>query len=225
MNRKDDTDLQHRRTWDSIPWLVNGDASDDERLAAEAHLRACADCRTELEFQRRLYAGINAQPESMRDPRASLHQLWKRIDAAEATPVVLPVDGAPSRRRRLLRLLASVAAAEAVALVILGTVWRQPSPNTQAPASYHTLGASAAPVPAAEIRAVFAPALTLEQFQGLLASMQLRVVAGPSESGVYSLVLTTAHDDAAAYRVLAKLRAEPAVRFAEPIGALAAPSP
>jgi anti-sigma factor RsiW len=38
----------HRRAWDTIPWLVNGSASDAQRRAVEAHLHDCGDCREEL---------------------------------------------------------------------------------------------------------------------------------------------------------------------------------
>jgi len=44
--------LVHRHTWDQIPWMVNGTLPEGERPAVETHLAGCADCRSELEFQR-----------------------------------------------------------------------------------------------------------------------------------------------------------------------------
>jgi hypothetical protein len=78
-------------------------------------------------------------------------------------------------------------------------------------------------VPRASIRAVLAPTLTLGQVQTLLTQSQLQIVGGPSEAGVYSLAPRTAAADTGA--ALARLRADPGVRFAEPLDAAQRPAP
>ena len=66
---------------------------------------------------------------------------------------------------------------------------------------------------------VFTPSLTLAELQELLREHRLRVLAGPSEAGLFTLSRqdpqATASDQGT---VLARLRADARVRFAEPLG-------
>ena len=61
--------------------------------------------------------------------------------------------------------------------------------------------------------------MTLAELQDLLRANQLVAVAGPSETGIFTLALRapSAGTDAQA-AVLARLRADARVRFAEPLG-------
>jgi hypothetical protein len=59
---------------------------------------------------------------------------------------------------------------------------------------------------------VFAPTITLVDLQGILAEAQLRITAGPTEAGVYSLAATSRRPVSAS---LALLRNHPEVRVAE----------
>jgi hypothetical protein len=58
----------------------------------------------------------------------------------------------------------------------------------------------------------------VQQLQVLLSGTGLTVVAGPSEAGVWALAPVSA-SGRDADGALARLRASPAVRFAEPVGA------
>src|SRR5215471_21193246 len=81
----------HRQTFDTIPWLVNGRVSDDERRALDAHLRECAECRSELASQERLHAAMkDSGPRVDYAPGASLQKLWTRI--GDSAPNELPVS-------------------------------------------------------------------------------------------------------------------------------------
>jgi hypothetical protein len=64
---------------------------------------------------------------------------------------------------------------------------------------------------------VFNSEVTLRDLQSLLARLQLRIVDGPTEAGVYTLAIEDAHRSVDA--TLADLRGNMFVRFAEPIGA------
>ena len=75
---------QHRRTWDLIPWLINGTASAADRSLAEAHLAACADCRDEYAFQSRVHAGLDVDTRVAGDVRPAFDRLLARIDAEQA---------------------------------------------------------------------------------------------------------------------------------------------
>jgi len=68
-------------------------------------------------------------------------------------------------------------------------------------------------VPHEAIRAVFAPDVTLVQLEAVLDDARLRIVAGPSEAGVYSLAQTGEHGSVA--EALTRLRGHTEVRFAE----------
>ena len=62
---------------------------------------------------------------------------------------------------------------------------------------------------------MFAPQITLAQLQTLLDDSHLKIVAGPSEAGVYSLASTQGRPVGES---LNRLRQNPAVRFAEATG-------
>ncbi|HZP13776.1 MAG TPA: zf-HC2 domain-containing protein [Nevskiaceae bacterium] len=190
--------LDHRRAWELIPWLVNGRASDEERALVDSHVRECADCRSELAFQREVQQGMLQAPEPTIDARAGLDQLWKRIDAGET---------AAPRTGNVVRWLVAAVVVEAIGLATLSTGMLVSAP-------YQTLSSPAPSATRASLRAVFAPQMPQSQLQSLLQRNGLQIVAGPSEAGAYALALTA---NASTESALAALRADPHVIFAEPV--------
>ena len=231
MNQSDDAFSIHRRAWELIPWVVNGRASGEERRTVEQHLTECGDCREEFDFQMRLHGAMNRppQPEAGADAAAaaSLQRLWQRIDGEEALPVV--------RRRAsgsFARGLLAAVLIEAVGIAALSAaLWTRDAPQQVVAAGaagaplYQTLSAAPEGAAHATIRAVLAPTLTLGVLQSLLAQSHLQIVAGPSDAGVYSLAPLSVRVAVATQPALAQLRANPGVRFAEPVDAAARPSP
>jgi anti-sigma factor RsiW len=209
----------HRETRELLPWFVNERASEDECRRIAAHLAHCAECRTELEQQRRVRKLIASDTRIDSVPGASLQKLWARIDAQPADQVAASVEVAKkklvprfTRGRYLTGALAAAVTIEAVGLALLGSVlWSQAS---RAPAEYRTLSSPSSLSAEANVRAVFAPDMTLSQLQTLLFQLDLTIVDGPSASGVYSLKASRVQ---AAGDVAARLRSQPGVRFAEPI--------
>lgn len=202
--------MTHQEAWDLIPWLVNDsiDVAARERLGR--HLVACASCREEEAAQRALRQAMHAGPRVEAMPPASLQKLWSRIDAD--VPEVARAETMESGRRPFpgAWLIAGVAAASVLAgaaLVIL-MLPLQDSGH----AAYRTVSDAAAPAPAGDVRVVFAGQMTLTQLQDLLDRTGMHIVSGPTASGVYTLA------GADAQSVLAALRADPWVRFAEPAG-------
>ncbi len=195
MNASNNNASSHRETWDLIPWIVNGRCPEQERRGAEEHLAACADCRTELAFQRDIYMALRSEPEQ--DARAP------------ATASNKPWYG-----RWLVQGLVATVAVEAVGLAMLGmTLWPHSEQGTQ----YQTLSTPAVVARRAAIRTVFAPTFTLARMQVLLAQERLQIVAGPGDAGVYTLAPLAAQPDDALANTLKRLRAQPGVVFAEPI--------
>ena len=217
----EDAASRHRQAWDLIPWVVIGRVSEEERLAVSQHLTSCGDCREEFEFQSRLATAMQQDQAGAEDLDAQVDRIWQQLDA-QVPPRRL------SRLRSLatpLRLLAAAALVEAVGLAALGTgLVGDQHPGTGA-AQYQTLSLASAATPGATVRLVLAPDMPVGEFQNLLAAVQMQVVGGPSEAGVYSLaplpVSASAGSRPNTQLVLKRLRASPAVRFAEPVEARA----
>jgi anti-sigma factor RsiW len=219
---RNDTSI-HRQAWDQIPWLINGTLPESERPAIDAHLESCADCREELEFQRRLVAALDARTSVQGDPQMSWPQLRARIDAAG-----LPLRTTRNSGRRgygasraWIPWLVAAMVVQAIGLGVLGTVlWAKPGTSmTAMGGGYRTLSASEPVSGAATIRVVFAPELSVGRMQALLAAAGLQVQSGPSSAGVWSLEpLHDLNRSAATQAALRELRSSAEVRFAEAIG-------
>jgi hypothetical protein len=217
-----DTASAHRRAWDLIPWIVNGSAPESERLAVQAHLEGCTDCRQEFEFQHQLQTAIASQSTPEIDMRESWQRLRSRLDSTAAAQA--PARSAQRRSRSTgkawMPWLIAAMVVQAIGLGALGAAWwSRPTASLSVPpdsaAVYRTLSAPQAAVPAATIRVVFAPELTMAQLQAMLAAARLQVRAGPSEVGVWTLGPAADSDRAATDAALRELRARSEVRFAE----------
>jgi len=219
---------QHRQAWDLIPWIVNGTASEAECQCVQEHVQSCADCREELEFQRRLQRAVAREA----GPEVEAHSAWtrmrERLDGDSGSLPTAAERFAPRRLRRVERTwLPWVMAAmlvQGVGLGVLGTaLWPHvPSAgaNAVAPAdAYHTLSASLPAISPATVRVVLAPTMTLAELRGALASARLQVVSGPSDAYVWSLAPAGEPTRAATDAAVRALRATAGVRFAEPISA------
>jgi hypothetical protein len=53
----------------------------------EMHLRECADCRTEYQFQSALFAEMSNGPVLEPDAARGLERLWERIDQAAGAAI------------------------------------------------------------------------------------------------------------------------------------------
>jgi hypothetical protein len=199
--------MNRRGIADLFPWYLNGTLGSRERQRVEAHVQECSTCREELERERRIYEEMAVEPSVEYMPAPSLKRLQAAISAqgAEHTP------SQPAVARRLLPWTGLAAASIVVAAVAVAFLTADRWGHSRRP-DYHTVTTSA-PRPQDEvIRAVFAPTITLVDLQGILAEAQLRITAGPTEAGVYSLAATSRRPVSAS---LALLRNHPEVRFAE----------
>ncbi len=201
-----------------IPWYVNGTLGEEDRRRLEAHLAECVQCRQDLDLERQVHGNIAQQAAVEYLPAPSLKKLLNRIDGIEAAPS----GGSPPRARRSgsrprswswswQGLTAASVAVTAVAVCVLAVDHFLQHRNSLAP-DYRTV-TSSTPRPHDEvIRAVFAADITLVDLQALLDEAQLRIVAGPTEAGVYSLAATGNRPVSVS---LALLRGHSSVRFAE----------
>jgi hypothetical protein len=211
----------HHQAWESIPWVVNGSASEAQTRATREHLRGCADCREALAFEQRLRDALTSQQPEVGDAARGWQSLNARLDDSPAgsRQVYRPTpERAWAATSIPIRWLAAAVIVEALALgAIVTSSWISRTGQEEPVGAYRTLSQIALPRAAPTIRVVLSPSMTLEQLRVLLNSAQLQVVAGPGESGVWSLAPADYAAVIATEAALRELRGSPQVRFAEPI--------
>jgi anti-sigma factor RsiW len=218
----------HDEAFEMIPWLVNGRLSPEERDQLERHLAKCGDCRREVEVQQRLRQEVRRDQSNVEyAPHASFQKLWLRIEQSpQGDSLDEGVDrGASGGARspavtrtweRPRRWMMAAGTVLAVGLGLFAAMqWRASSPD-RAP-EYRTASAPPAqPDRAGQIRVVFAPNVTVDELTRIASETRLTIVAGPSDSGVYTLAVQPGMDVPVADAIV-RLRSDPRVRFAEPV--------
>jgi anti-sigma factor RsiW len=231
--REDHGERSHQRVWEVLPWYVNGSLAQPERERVEAHLAACRRCQEEIRTCRRTAAEIAGAGEVAPSPHPiQFQRVLARIEESEreerrhgggwrilspfralvqATP--RPLRGALVAQAAVIFLLVGVLAWDALRPVPPAS---GSSPAGSSPAVYRTLSDPApAPVPTVRLRVMFSPQATEREIRGLLLGIRGEITAGPSTLGTYTVEIPAAGDPAAG--VLARLRSEPQVTFAEPV--------
>lgn len=218
-----DAASEHRRAWETIPWVVNGSATAAQRRLLDAHLPKCDDCRLELARQRELQSAIASKPPlAVGDVDAGLQRLFARIDCAHEDGQAATA-GAPRRETRraapssLSLWLAAAVVVEALALAVLGVGLVARSD----PASGYVTLSDGAAGRGATIRIVPAPSMRIDDLQRLLQTLNLQVVAGPNSVGAYDLAPQS--EQPARELQISTLRADPTLRLVEPIDPLGRP--
>jgi hypothetical protein len=213
-----DFERAHVATRDVIPWLVNGRLTETEARQVEAHLAQCAECRADLEVEYRVLAAVRHRSQVEYAPQGSFQKLWSRIEDVERDlPSRHMPDSAGNGSPRSAGIGMNWRLAAAMLLGVgLGMVgveaWRFIRPDV--PAAYQTATATQPSLGrTAQIHAVFAPTVTIDELGGIVRGSGLAIVAGPSESGVYGLAAVGT--SVTASMALERLRADPRVRFAE----------
>jgi anti-sigma factor RsiW len=228
MNTSQGAPRIHDEAFELIPWLVNGRISRSEQEWLERHLSECEECRREVAVQHRLRRAIRCNESNIEyAPHASFQRLWSQIEASERSAA--PVDGIdrgmdPGRsmleaHRATLppqRWLVAAATLLAVGLgLVMAMTWRAQSPGRAA--DYRTATAPQTQRDReGQIRAVFAPSVTVDELTHIVSETRLSIVEGPSDAGVYTLAVQPGQDLAVA-AALERLRRDPRVRFAEPV--------
>jgi anti-sigma factor RsiW len=208
-------DAAHHATQENLPWLLSGRLGEADRAQAEAHLLDCAACRADLATLRRLREAAEL-PDPHCDPDAAFARLLDRIDApAQAAPVPLPA-GLPAARRAANdpRWLRRAALAQCGVIVLLAALlgWRG-----DGSAAYRGLGA--APAVQGQAMVVFRPETPERELRRIVHASGARIVGGPTVTDAWLLAVPEGEAPAA----LARLRAEPAVLLAEPLGSSGRP--
>jgi hypothetical protein len=219
----------HLRTLEALPWLVNGSADDPDLAEARAHLARCNECQQWHAFDLALASRLGEEPVVDQAPHAAFARFIQRLDADESRRQrrerwFLPL--VTFGRRVSLRNLPLIVALQAVVIAGLATTLvMQPGTTTrpELTAVYRTLTSTPTVTGSrtnAMLRLVVDERMTAGELTTLLASVNARVIDGPSELGVFTIEIapTNAHDQPDALALAKQLRDRPGVRFAEPTG-------
>lgn len=219
---------RHEEIWLLLPWLASGRLTDAQRERAERHIQSCALCSEGLRFERDLCQALTAPERITYAPGPSFRKLAARIDGT-------PGHTAPAPPRPRLPVHAKLAVAP---------IWRPPGlawaatfvvavgvttslayhlsapPTVQAPYRVH----ADEQVPERNILHIaLDPKLTIGDVEQLLQADGARVVEGPGDIGIFGVAPASRGsgpepDAARKMRALAaKLRADPRVRWVEPL--------
>jgi hypothetical protein len=201
-----------------LPWFVNGTLSDAQAQQVAGHIERCATCRADAGELGQLRLQLRAPAPVEHAPHAGFQKLLARVDAAERHDAITPSMLRPGRTGRgALPWLTAAVVVQALALAAIGGALLLRRPSAAATPDFRTL--STARAETAALRVVFAPTTTLAEVQDLLRAHRLSVLASPTDAGIFTLALR-GPDTAPPARpqALARLRADPRVRFAEPVG-------
>lgn len=182
----------HQRVQKLLPWAVMGRLSDTEMQLVEEHSDACAECREDLAWQRRLQA-VQPAAGASPDMDAALARLMPRLEPR-------PKAANASWMRWAL-------AAQVLLIAGLGAKVLAP-----AEPAYRLLGSGAAQ---ANMVVVFRPDTSEGRLRGILQSQGASVVGGPTAAKAWLLNVPAPRRASA----LAALRSESAVEMAEPLQA------
>jgi hypothetical protein len=205
----------HEATIAALPWLVNGRLEEAQAAPLRAHLTHCERCREWQRFDQSLTAALYDEPKVDVAPHAAYARFAAKLEARAARRVLWPFA------RRLgsnewPRILPILVAAQAGVIVLLAAGLALQA--SRAP-SYRTLSRADAPVETTRIvRLVVDDAMSTGQLRDTLRRFDARIVAGPSELGVLTIEIGSAAGATDALGIARRLRDEPGVLFAEPVG-------
>ena len=213
-----DQDLSHLLTQQTLPWIVNGSASEAQRTSVAQHLLGCAACRAELEHQYLVRDALSQPVPHAPAVEPGLERLFKRLDLDAQFEQPAPTIAAPVAPVRRGATRTSYALAACVALQALALAALLPQWLAQDATGFQTLsqrpGTDAEP--GAQIRVVPDERLTLAEWNTLLDKLGLQVSSGPNSAGAYALASVDARRSSA--QTIERLRSTPGMRLVEPIG-------
>ncbi len=205
--------VPHEQAMELLPWLINNSLSNDERVVVLDHAKYCVVCRREIKHLEHLRDSIECLSSPVPIPVPDMRNINARIDRW--------IDRQNFVRRSFswiggffLSPWRTVYAVQTVLLVVLGAALLWPESRD---AEFTTLTQSQELAIGHYVRVVFSPELTFAKQQALLDDLELRIVDGPTDRGVYTLA--TANSMAVEERdvALTHLSKNPGVIFAQPV--------
>lgn len=203
---------EHAAVWRLLPWYVNHSLDPIERDTVERHLANCLLCQREVDTLRKIERGI-------RD--TSLDDMIERSLAATHTKISQTQDRSLSTRWRSWLAAAAehmrevpfgarAALTSQMVVIAFGAWFFLTFPTYTPPATYRTLSEAPATSAAPLLRLRFAEGITEQQLRTLLLRESLRIVDGPSVTGLYTL---SASEPPPLNTLLDRLQAAPEIGF------------
>ncbi len=205
--------LPHEHAMEMLPWLINDSLPGDERAAVLDHAQSCVMCRREMKSLEDLRDSVNLLSSPVLIPEPDMRNINARIDKL--------IDRQNWTRRSISWIGEFFASpwraayvAQSVLLVVLAAALLWPATRDT---EYTMLTQASDLADGHYLRVVFSPDLTHSDLKELLNELELSIVAGPSNRGVYTLAtensIVIMERDAA----LASLLKNPSVLFAQPV--------
>ena len=217
-----------------LAWFVNGTLGPDESACVRRHLERCATCRADADHLQTMQSLLRVAPSVEHTPQAGLRKLMARVDqeiardaAASAVTSAAKVPATPRAKtivpwrgwavaRSPVHWLAVAVVVQACAIVAMVGTGLVGVTRPSAPAVFRTLTSAGTDGP--RLRVLFAPTMTLAELQDLLRANRLAALGGPSDTGLFTLALQAPESgEEAQAAVVARLRADARVRFAEAV--------
>jgi anti-sigma factor RsiW len=194
----------HKAAEELLPWYSTGQLDAADQALVEQHLSACAPCRRQVAFDRRMideFAALTPEVDT------GWTRLRQRLELRQSRWNKAAREAAAAWRTLARPSVAALALAQLVFVVVAGSVLL----SLSRPA-YHAL-ASAPPPQTANVIAMFGPSTTESQLRELLQSNGATLVGGPTPADAYLLRVPPRSREAA----LQHLRADRHVLMAQPI--------
>jgi hypothetical protein len=226
-----DHSVSHEEVWLSLPWLANGRLSQAERDRLEPHVQTCAACREELALQRHFCNALTEPDRVTYAPGPSFRKLMERIDGA--TPPVRKANNVerlktPARRsdNRVPMWRPPGLAWAASFVLALGLTGALTSMYESSRPLYETHTNSPRTAPNV-LHIAFDRSVTVGEAEEALRSTGARIVEGPDSHGIFGIAPSAVatgetlpeHIGHEMHLLSARLRADPRVRWVEPIPA------
>lgn len=227
--------VSHEEAWQSLPWLANGRLSQAERDKLEPHVQTCTACREELTLQRRFCNALTEPERVIYAPGPSFRKLMERIDGDARTerPTATATKNAdrtnitpltrPSENRVPLWRPPGLAWAAGFVLAI-GLTGALTSMYESSQTNYRTTTNAVHGTPNV-LHIAFDRSVTIGEAEEALRSTGARIVEGPDSRGMFGIApsevatadVVPGHVSEAMHLLSTRLRADPRVRWVEPI--------
>jgi len=207
---------EHAWAVDALPWYLNGTLPQASVIRFEAHLGSCEACVQDVATERQLIRGLRERPLTEYVPHDSLLALNDRIDAYEKnkTGNRRTGSGVDASSDRGPRATSWLVYAQAAVIAILAIFLYQEKTAPEAVTGYRTLSSeSQAAGESPRLQVVFEADMTTEDLRRLLIEIKGSVVRGPTEAGLFEIVLMP-ESQLTAVEAIDLLRAHPHVVFA-----------
>lgn len=204
-----------------LPWYVNKTLHGAEIELVENHLKVCLTCRRELATLHKLAASVQQEGSIDSAARASFSQLKKRIHGTDETSREKPQKVVAFSSQRPWYGLPRPALALAAVILLSLLIPRFLDTGNSQMNEYRTLSNAENPaVNKNTISVIFSNDTRQPQINEVLASVHGRIVDGPTAQGVYTVAIEGEPAPKNVLGIVASLRKNANVIFAEPAYAL-----